>query len=142
MSNELRPRPKGITVLTIFFLVGTFISFLAGLSFLVPSAFFETMWRINPRGHAGLMRIGLWGVALLFFASISCALAAIGLWRGTRWGHVTAIALIAINLISDLGNVVLGIEPRAIVGVPIAFAILLYLLGKHVRHFFWNATNP
>lgn len=74
------------------------------------------MWRINPRGHDGLMRIGLWAVALLFGASISCAAAAIGLWRKARWGYVIAVTLIAINLLSDIANAVLGFEPRAIVG--------------------------
>lgn len=138
MTKELRARPIGITVLIIFFLAGTLISFLAGLSLLVPSAFFEAIWQANPRGHAGLMRIGLWAVALLFVASVSCAAAAIGLWRRARWGHVTAIALIAFNLLSDIANAIMGTEPRAIVGIPIAFAVLVYLLSKRVREFFWQ----
>jgi len=136
MTKELHARPLGITALIIFFLAGTLISFPAGVSVLVPSGFFEPMWRVNPRGHDGLVRIGLWGVALLFAASISCAAAAIGLWRRTRWGHGIAVALIAINLLSDFANAVMGIEPRAIVGIPIAFALLLYLLSKRVRDFF------
>lgn len=78
----------------------------------------------------------LWGVALLFAASISCAAAAIGLWRTARWGHVIAVTLIAINLLSDIANAVLGTETRAIVGVPIASALLLYLLSKRVRNLF------
>jgi hypothetical protein len=136
MTRELHARPLGITALIIFFLAGTLISFLAGVSLLAPSAYFERMWRLNPRGHDGLVRIGLWGVALLFAASISCAAAAIGLWRRTRWGHGIAVGLIAINLLSDLANAVMGTEPRAIVGIPIAFAVLLYLLSKRVRDFF------
>jgi hypothetical protein len=53
MTRELRVRPLGITALIIFFLSGTLISFLAGLSLLVPSAFLEAMWRVNPRGMTG-----------------------------------------------------------------------------------------
>ena len=124
----LKKRPLGVTALIIFFLAGTLISFLAGVSLLVPSALFETMWRINSRGHDGLARIGLWGVALLFAASISCAAAAIGLWLRARWGHRIAVTLIAINLLSDVANAVLVMEPRAIVGVPIALAVPFYLL--------------
>jgi uncharacterized membrane protein (DUF2068 family) len=75
-------------------------------------------------------------VALLFAASVSCAVAAVGLRRGARWGHKVAVTLIAINLLSDIANVVLGTEPRAIVGVPIAFALLLYLLSNRVRKYF------
>ena len=135
-DRELQARPPGIRALIIFFLAGTLLSFLAGVSLLVPSAFFDAMWRVNPRGHDGLVRIGLWAVALLFAASISCAAAATGLWRRTRWGHGIAVALIAINLLSDFANAVVGTEPKAIVGVPIAFALLLYLLRKRVRDFF------
>jgi hypothetical protein len=62
MTSELHTRPRGITALIIFFLAGTLISFLAGVSLLVPSSFFEEMWRINPRWHDGLVRMGLWAV--------------------------------------------------------------------------------
>ena len=136
MTGESHSRPLGITALIIFFLAGTLISFVAGVSLLVPSSFFETMWRINPRGHEGLLRIGLWAVVLLFAASIACAAAALGLWRKARWGHAIAVTLITINLLSDIANAVRGTEPRAIVGVPIALALLLYLLSKSVRDFF------
>lgn len=66
------------------------------------------MWRLNPTGHEGLLRIGLWAIVLLFGASASCAAAAVGLWRRARWGHNIAIGLIAINLLSDVVNAVLG----------------------------------
>src|SRR6266480_5395422 len=140
MTRELHARPFGITSLIIFFLAGALISFLASVSLLIPLSFFEAMWRVNPRGHEGLVHIGLWAVVLLFAASISCAAAAIGLWRRARWGHRIAVTLIAINLMSDLVNAVMGTEPKAIVGVPIAFALLLYLSRKRVRDFF-NPAN-
>jgi hypothetical protein len=136
MTKQLHPRPAGITALIVFFAAGTVVSFLAGLSLLVPAAFPETMWRVNPRGHDGLVRLGLWGIVLLFAASSTCGAAAIGLWRRARWGHWMAMALIAINLVSDFANAVVGTEPRAIVGVPIAFLLLLYLLSKRVRGYF------
>jgi hypothetical protein len=129
-------RPLGIAALGVFFLVGSLLSFIAGLSLLVPRGVLESMWRLNPHGHAGLLRIGLWGVALLFGASAFCAAAAIGLWRRARWGHIVAIVLITINLLSDVANTVLGTEPRAIVGVPIALALLFYLMTKRVRNYF------
>lgn len=126
----------GLAALNIFFLVGTLTSFLAGVSLLLPSAFFNAMWRLNPRGHEGLLRIGLWGVLLLFAVSASCGATAVGLWKRARWGHILAIVLIAINLLSGLVNTVLGTEPKAIVGVPIALLIILYLLTKRVRNYF------
>ena len=129
-------RPFGITALIIFFLVGSLICFVAELSLLIPSAFFNGLWRLNPHGHEGLLRIGDWAVVLLFSASASCAFTAVGLWKRTRWGHIFAIVLIGINLLSDLVNTILGTESRAIVGVPIALLIILYLFTKRVRNYF------
>lgn len=136
MIRELHARLLGITALIIFFVLGALISFLAGLSLLIPSAFFNLMWRLNPHGHEGLLRMGLWAIVLLFTASASCGAAALGLWKRARWGHVLAIVLIGINLLSDIVNTVLGIEPRAIVGVPIAGLIILYLVTRRVRSYF------
>ena len=96
-------RPFGITALIIFFLVGSQISFLAGISLLIPSAFFHEMWRLNPHGHEGLLRIGYWAIVLLFSASASCAITAVGLWKRACWGHILAIVLIGINLIKRSG---------------------------------------
>ena len=138
MNRARQTRPLGITALIIFFLVSALISFLAGLSLLFPSTLFEAMWRVNPHGHEGLLRMGLWGVVLFFAASASCAATAIGLWRRTRWGHILAVTLIAVNLLSNLINTVTGIEPRAIVGVPIALIILLYLMSRRVRNYFFE----
>jgi len=81
------------------------------------------MWRLNPHGHEGLLRMGYWAVVLLFSASASCAVAAVGLWKRARWGHLLAIVLIGINLLSDFVNTIPGTETRAIVGVPIALLI-------------------
>ena len=139
MTTPGPKRPLGIVALSVFFLLGSVISFTAGLSLLVPR-FLEPIWQLNPHGHAGLLRIGLWGVVLLFAASASCAAAAIGLWRGARWGHRIAIVLIAINLLGDVANTVLGTEPKAIVGVPIALALLFYLMSKRVRNYFARPT--
>ena len=99
------------------------------------------MWRLNPRAEETLMSLGLWAVLLLAIVSVFCATAAIGLWRGSRWGHWLAVGLIATNLIGDITNVLLGIEPRAIVGIPIAAAILLYLLSKKVRSSFIRTND-
>ena len=140
MTREMNARPLGISALIIFFMAGTIISFLAGVSLLFPAGSLNQMWRLNPHGHEGLLRIGVWAVVLLFAASASCATTAVGLWKRARWGHMLAIVLIGINLLSDIVNTVLGIEPRAIVGIPIALLIILYLLTKRVRNYFAQGT--
>jgi hypothetical protein len=133
MTGKLQYRSGGITALTIFFALGGLISFIAAMSLLVQSSLFDAIWRVNPRGREGLLRMGLWGVLLLFTASGFCAAAAIGLWRRARWGHTLATILIAINLFSDIGNAVVGGERRALIGVPIAVGLLVYIFSKAVR---------
>ncbi|MDQ5845150.1 MAG: DUF2127 domain-containing protein, partial [Acidobacteriota bacterium] len=121
---------------SVFFMVGALISSIASASLLFPGSFLEPMWRANPRAYKHLHDLGAWGAVLLFVISISCAAAALGLWRRAAWGHKIAIGLIAINLIGDVANTLIGTEPRAIMGVPIALAILIYLLRKKVRDSF------
>jgi uncharacterized membrane protein (DUF2068 family) len=134
-------RPIGITVLSIFFMVATVITLVASFSLFFPGGVIEPMWQLNPRGHAGLAAIGVWAGLLLFVVAFACAVAAIGLWRGSLWGYVTAVVLLAINLLGDVINVVLGIEPRAALGIPIVIAILVYLLSPRTRRFFGRSTN-
>jgi hypothetical protein len=135
-------RPRAITALSIFFVAGATISLIAGISLIHPNSFLEPMWRVNPRAHENLSRLSLWAVLLLSTVSMLCAAAAIGLWRGSRWGYSLAVGLIVINLLGNVINVVLGTEPRAIVGVPIAAALLAYLImSKKVRKFFSKSRN-
>lgn len=129
-------RPVGIIALCIFFSAGALISFTAGVSLLIPGNLLEPMWRLNPRGHESLVQMGSWATILLFAVSLSCAAAAAGLWRRAGWGHRVAVTLIAINLLSSVANTLLGTEPRAIVGIPIALGLMLYLLSKPVRNYF------
>jgi hypothetical protein len=84
-------RPLGITALSIFFAVSTAITFTAAISLLFPGSVLEPLWRLNPRGHAGLVAIGFWAVILFIIVGVACALASVGLWRGKRWGYVFAI---------------------------------------------------
>jgi hypothetical protein len=63
----------------------------------------------------------------------ACGAAAAGLWRGTRAGHRLAFAILTINGAGDLANAVLGTEPRAAIGVPVAAALLIYLGSASVR---------
>jgi hypothetical protein len=129
-------RPAGITALSIFFLFGTAASFISFVSLLFPGSFLEPMWRLNPRAREGFAGIGVWAIVLMCVVSVACASAAVGLWRGARWGYWLAFALLAINLLGDIMNVALGIEPIALVGVPIALGILAFMMTKRVRRFF------
>jgi uncharacterized membrane protein (DUF2068 family) len=141
MSTESVTHPWGIKALSIFFLAGAAVSLTAGISLLFPNRLLDSMWRLNPRAHENLSSFGLWAAVLLTTVSVLCAAAAIGLWRGSRWGYWIAIGLIAMNLVGDVTNVFLGTEPRAIIGVPVAAAILAYLISRRVREFFSRSSG-
>lgn len=94
------------------------------------------MWRLNPRAREAFASVGVAAVVLMCAVCVSCALAARGLWRGDRWGYRLALALLVVNMLGDIANVILGTEPGAVVGVPIVIAILTYLVSRRVRRFF------
>jgi hypothetical protein len=111
------------------------------MSLLFPGSFLEPMWRVNPRAREVFTSWGVWAVVLMVGVSLACAASAVGLWRGARWGHPLAMGLLVVNLVGDTMNVVLGIEPRAAVGIPIAGAIIAYLVTARVRRFFSSVTS-
>jgi hypothetical protein len=136
MTTKYQPRPFGITALSIFFLLGAVISFTVFVSLLFPGSFLEPIWRLNPRAHEAFARVGAWAIILMGVVCLSCVLAALGLWRGTRWGYRVSLALLVFNMLGDILNVILGTEPGAIVGIPIVVSLLTYLLSRRVRRFF------
>jgi uncharacterized membrane protein (DUF2068 family) len=76
------------------------------------------------------------GLLLLAVVCVACAFAAFGLWRGRIWGYWLAVVMLGVHLVADVVNVALGIEPRALVGVPIVALILAFLATARVRRFF------
>jgi hypothetical protein len=86
-----KTRLIGITALGIFFMAATVITLVASIALLLPGGFLEPLWRLNPRGRAGLGAIGIWAVVLLLAVGCACAVAAIGLRRGARWGYALGL---------------------------------------------------
>jgi hypothetical protein len=129
-------RPGGVAALGVFFGAGAAISLAAAAALLDPGGLPEPMWQWNPRAREGFAGMGHWAPVLLGAVSIACGSAGLGLWRGWRWGHRLAVALIVVNLAGDVINTVAGTERRAIVGVPVALLMLLYLRSARVRRFF------
>jgi hypothetical protein len=125
-----------VAALGIFFLAGAIISFASTVSLLWPGGPLEPMWRINPRAREGFAGMGPRAPLLLVSVCVACASSALGLWRGRRWGHRLAIVVLSINLVGDAINALFGHDPRAAVGVPIAGALIAYLLSDRVRPFF------
>jgi len=137
MSSSLSPRrPPGVTALAYLFVLGTLTSGLSFISLLTPGGPLEPMWRLNPRAHEAFSRMGSLALLLLGTVCIACAASAYGFFTGKRWGYRLGVVVLAVNCTGDLVNAALGIEPRAVVGVPIVAFILWYLSRRHVRAFF------
>jgi hypothetical protein len=67
MILEPRKRPAGVTALSIFFMAGSLICFIATLSLLLPKSFVEPMWQLNPRARAGFAVMGQWAIVLVVY---------------------------------------------------------------------------
>ena len=96
----------------------------------------EPMWRLNPRAHDAFAGIGTWAPLLLGTVCLACAASAYGFFTGQAWGYWLGITLLVVNLTGDLVNAALGIEPRAVFGLPVVALILWYLSSPRVRAFF------
>lgn len=114
------------------------MSLLTLISLLFPGSILEPMWSLNPGARQGFKVMGAWAILLMGVVSMACAAAALGLLRGASWGHRLALLVLAVNLIGDIANVVLGTQPKAIIGVPIVLALVGYLFTKRVRRYFSN----
>jgi hypothetical protein len=131
-SVSVNSRPKTITALSIFFAAGAAICFISVVALLWPHSFLHSIWRLNPRALSAFQTIGIWAIVLLTTVSMCCSFAAVGLWKGKMWGFRIAVAMLVTNLIGDIYNAVSGVEPRAVVGIPIVFVILILVFRtKH-----------
>jgi hypothetical protein len=134
-------RPLGITVLCFFFVGGALVASCSAITLLWPGSVLEPMWQLNPRARQAFASMGGWGVPLLATVSVACGAAGVGLWRGRRWGHTVAVGVLLLQLVGDVANVLLGIEPRAVIGVPVLAVLLVYLTRDKVRRFFGRRTS-
>lgn len=97
---------------------------------LFPGSILEPLWRLNPRAHEGFATLGAWAVVLMLVVATACASAALGLWRRARWGYISAIVILSINLLGDTMNAVITHDWRTLIGLPIGGAMIMYLVSK------------
>jgi hypothetical protein len=135
-QGPARRRSIGIIALSIFFALGFLVALSTSIALLTPGGPLEPIWGLNPRARQQFGRLGGWALVILLPVAGACALASIGLWRLRRYGYFLAVVLLVVNLAGDLVNVLLGMEPRAAIGIPIAGSIVAYLLSRPVRQRF------
>lgn len=95
---------------------------------LFPGTALDILWRLNPDAHAAFQSIGDWSIAIMFVVGSSCLFAAIGLCRGTIWGACIAVIILTANMAGDLFNAFFRHDYRALFGLPVAAAMIFYLV--------------
>jgi hypothetical protein len=140
-STSQVTRPFGITALSALFAFGALASGLSAVSLLTPGGPLEPIWRLKPRAHEAFAGAGTWAPLLLGAVCLACAAAAYGFFTGRLWGYRLGITLLVVNLAGDLINAGLGIEPRAVVGLPVVALLLWYLSSSRVRTFFRSTAR-
>lgn len=127
----LRRLPIGIKVLVAFFAFGACACAVTVAALLRPGSPLDTLWRLNPEAQIGFQKIGvLLSVALMLVVGSACAAAAIGLARETAWGRRLAIGVLVVNMSGDTLNALVRRDPRALIGLPIAGALIWFLWRK------------
>jgi hypothetical protein len=103
---------------------------IADVSLPFPGSLLDPMWRLNSKALEKFGRLGFWSIVLMAAVCLACGSCAFGLWKGARWGHPAA-----------LGPLAIGADPRALVDVPVAGALIAYLMTGRVRLLFTRATR-
>jgi hypothetical protein len=88
-----RPVSLGIKLLAVFFAFGATMCLLTIVLLIFPGGALDSIWQLNPDAHAAFQRIGNLSLLLMFVVGAACALAAIGLANGVRWGIPLALGI-------------------------------------------------
>lgn len=135
-ADRLAKGPVGLTAMGIFLLFGAFVAFLAGTTLVWPGTVLDLMWDLNPRAYQRLAPFGrVAGIPFTLFG-MTLSVAAIGWFKRYLWGWRLTTAIVAIQVLGDLVNVVLGRIVEGGIGATIAGALIFYLLGSPVRSAF------
>ena len=122
-----------IGALSVLFALGAIIATLTAVALRFPGRALDAIWRLNPEAHIGFLSMGSGAIVLMIVVAVACTAGAAGLWLRARWGRTLAIALLAFNLLANLATALLRGDPRTLIGVPIAGALIAYLSRAEVR---------
>jgi hypothetical protein len=110
-----------------FFAFGATMCLLTVVLLVFRGTKLDSLWNLNPDARVAFQSLGSWWIVLMLVVGTGCALAAIGLWSGTLWGIRLGVAILFVNIIGDLVNVITRHDYRSLVGLPIAGAMIFYL---------------
>lgn len=128
-----RNRPVDVTVLSLLFAFGALMCAVAAVM-IHSSGSLHPIWIAVP----AIATLGTEAVSWLVLVCIACVIAALGLWRISYWGYLTASILLILGLISHFWRAVVTNEWwRLLIVVTLGVLVWLYLrrrAGVFVHH--------
>ena len=119
-----------IVLFVAFFAFGTLMCLLTIVLLAFPGTALDALWRANPQAHEAFTSHRAWAFPLMAVVGIACASAAVGLAKRAEWGRRLAIVILAVNLLGDLGGAIVRHDPRTLIGLPIAGAMIWFLIKR------------
>jgi hypothetical protein len=135
--KESAKPPRGFTAVGIFLLFGMTMAGLAGTTLMWRGTFLDRIWALNPIAYAQLAPLGrIVGAAFLLLA-VALGGAAAGWFLRRLWGWRLAVAIVVMQVLGDLVNLLRGDFLRGPIGFVVAGALLVYLLRRDVKAAFF-----
>ena len=131
-----------MTAVGIFLLFGAVTASLAGITLLWPCTPLDRMWTLNSRAYKELAPFRKTAGIPFLLLGVTLAVAAMGWLKRCLWGWRLAVGIIAVQVLGDLVNALMGDLVRGGVGFVIAGALLVYLLRPEVRTAFESGNAP
>lgn len=127
VTFHIMKRQVGRALFVGFFGFGACMCILTMVLLLVPGSGLDLVWRLNPNARSIFESLGPLSLVIMAVVGCACAAAAIGLAKNSRWGYQTARLVLLLNAIGDLANSLVRHDPRTLIGLPVAAAMLIYL---------------
>jgi hypothetical protein len=125
-----------MTAIGIFLLFGAAMALLAGTTLAWRGTALDRIWILNAHAYKGLAPFGKEVAFPFLLLSVALAVAGVGWFQHRLWGWRLAVVVIATQVLGDLVNVFSGHVVEGGLGVAIAGALLLYMLGADVKAVF------
>jgi hypothetical protein len=135
-------RPKTVPIVAAFLFAAAAVAGVVGFSLLFPNALLDRLWQFNPEGGVFFHSIGRVSGVFLLSLGMAMLFAARALLHGQLWAWWFAMALFAIEAVSNVASYFLVHDAlRTLAGFAVASIFLLALCGRRTRdHFFRNSV--
>ena len=119
-----------------FLCFGSSMAGVAAITLLWPGTILDRAWELNLNAYQQLIPVRHVAGPLFFLLSVFLLLSAFGWFQRRRWGWTLAVAVISVQVLGDIINLLRGDWLKGTVGVVVAGALLFHLLTPRIRQAF------